>query len=291
MKRIGDHFDGKLLRDLDSLHFVMPIIYPKRCDNEAYISDTVDLTAAMAFIEKKNSENTGYHYNVFQLMVTAVLKTLMLRPKMNRFIVNSSMYQRNRLSAAFAVKREFKDSGKEGLAFIYAERGDTIDTIHDKIYAQIHEARYGGGGDATEMMDIFNKMPRFISKNIIRFVRHLDSKGHIPQFLIKGDPYYASVVLSNLGSIGMKAGYHHLMNWGTNSVFVAMGEIKKRPLVDENGEQHIRMSLDLGLTIDERIADGYYYSKTVKLLKYLIEHPEELDNRLDERPGRSRNKV
>ena len=284
MKKRGDHFDGKLLRDLDSMHFVMPIIYPNRCDNEAYITETIDLTAAMAFIEKKNNNNTGYHYNVFQLVVTALLKTLTLRPKMNRFIVNSSMYQRNKLSAAFTVKREFKDSAEEGLAFVDAEKADTLDTIHDKIYDQIHEARHGAGGDATETMDLFNKMPRIISKNIIRFARFLDSKGHIPRSLIKGDPYYSSVVIANLGSIGLHAGYHHLMNWGTTSVFVVMGKIMKRPLPDKNGRTHIRMSLDLGLTIDERLADGYYYSKTIALLKYLLEHPEELEKRLDEKP-------
>ena len=33
----------------------------------------------------------------------------------------------------------------------------------------------------------------------------------------------------------------------------------------------------LGLTIDERLADGYYYSKTIRLLKKLLENPELLE--------------
>ena len=37
-KRRGDRKDGRLLRELDSLHFITGIIYPNRCDNEAYIS-------------------------------------------------------------------------------------------------------------------------------------------------------------------------------------------------------------------------------------------------------------
>mgnify|MGYP000644649225 CR=1 FL=1 len=32
-------------------------------------------------------------------------------------------------------------------------------------------------------------------------------------------------------------------------------------------------TVDLGLTVDERIADGYYYAKSVRLFKYLLEHP------------------
>ena len=46
------------------------------------------------------------------------------------------------------------------------------------------------------------------------------------------------------------------------------------------GEKKIvdgREVMDLGITLDERIADGYYYSKTIKLLKYLLQNPELLE--------------
>jgi pyruvate/2-oxoglutarate dehydrogenase complex dihydrolipoamide acyltransferase (E2) component len=43
----------------------------------------------------------------------------------------------------------------------------------------------------------------------------------------------------------------------------------------------MRDSVDLGLTIDERIADGYYYSKTIKLLMKLLENPELLEKPLN----------
>ena len=44
----------------------------------------------------------------------------------------------------------------------------------------------------------------------------------------------------------------------------------------------MRESVDLGLTIDERIADGYYYSRTVKLIRKLLENPELLEKPLSE---------
>ena len=53
-RRIGDRKDGKLLRQLDSLHFITGILYPNRCDNEAYISQRVDLTPIKAYIAEKN---------------------------------------------------------------------------------------------------------------------------------------------------------------------------------------------------------------------------------------------
>ena len=44
----------------------------------------------------------------------------------------------------------------------------------------------------------------------------------------------------------------------------------------------MKPSVDIGLTIDERIADGYYYSRTVQLLKTLLENPELLEKPLNE---------
>ena len=91
-----------------------------------------------------------------------------------------------------------------------------------------------------------------------------------------------ALVLTNLGSIKLHAGYHHLTNWGTTSVFCAIGEIKKRPFYNDDGTFEMKPSIDLGLTIDERIADGYYYAKTVRLLKTLLENPQLLDKPLQE---------
>lgn len=53
-RRRGDRRDGRLLRELDSLHYITGIIYPNRCDNEAYIGLRVDLTPINEYLKKKN---------------------------------------------------------------------------------------------------------------------------------------------------------------------------------------------------------------------------------------------
>lgn len=281
-RRLGDRRDGKLLRELDSLHYITGIIYPNRCDNEAFISERIDLTAINEYLKKKNLDETQYKYNLFQIIVTSILKTITLRPKMNRFIVNGNFYQRNEVSAAFVVKKLFSDNGAEALAFLHSKPDDTIDAVHQKIYAQISSARSDTIDSTTDSMDILNKLPRFISKTAIKFIMFLDRHGKVPKSMIANDPYYSSVVLSNLGSIKLKSGYHHLTNWGTCSMICLIGEIKDRPFFDENGNISMRSSVDLGLTIDERLADGYYYSKTMKLMRKLLENPELLEKPLNE---------
>lgn len=282
-RKWGDRKDGKLIRDLDSLHYITGIIYPNRCDNEAFIGEVIDLTNINAYLAKKNYEGIEYKYNLFQIIVTALLKMITLRPKMNRFIVNGNFYQRNEVSASFVVKKLFSDHGAESLAFIHSKENDTIDTIHENIYKQVSFCKKSDSVDSsTESMDVINKLPRWVSKTAVRAVMKLDKHGWVPKSFVETDPYYSSCVISNLGSIKMKSGYHHLTNWGTCSMITLIGQIKDRPFYNEDGSFEMKSSVDLGITIDERLADGYYYSKSIRLLKKLLENPELLERPLSE---------
>jgi len=282
-KRWGDRKDGKLIRDIDSFHYIMPLIFPNRCDNEAFITERIDLTNIIKYLEKKNASiEDGYQYKFFQLIVTAMLKVCYLRPKMNYFIANGTMYERNEISASFVIRKYFSDHSAEGMAYLRSKPEDNIDTIHSEIQRQIHREREGSGNNTADTMELLTKMPRFLSHALIKFLCFLDKHGWVPQSIINDDPYYSTVLLSNLGSIKLNAAYHHLTNWGTCSVFVTVGEIKKRAFTNEDGSITMKDSIDLGLIIDERLADGYYYSKTIRLLKKLLENPELLEKPLNE---------
>ena len=281
-RRWGDRRDATLLRDADAMHFIMGVVYPSRPDNEAYISERVDLTPIKEYLAKKNVEGVDFKYTMFHVILTATLKTITLRPKLNRFYKNENYYQRREITAGFTMKKAFDDHAEEALAFIHGTPDATVDTVHDEIRDQVTGYR-GGRHDATgDAMELFRRLPRGFSKFIVHFLMWMDRHGWVPKSLIENDANYASVFLTNLGSIRLKCGYHHLSTWGTTSLFVVIGEKKWSPVYDENGFVRMTETLDLGLTVDERIADGYYYSKSVRLLKYLLEHPEELEKPLRE---------
>lgn len=182
-RRFGDRKDGYLLRDQDAMHFIMPLIYPNRCDNEAYIAETVDLTNINAFLAEKNAGNPVFKYTMFHLVVAALLKTIVLRPKLNRFIANKNTYQRNEVSAAFVVKKIFSDNGGEGLAFLRAKEDSTLESLHESLFKQISSCRKSENGDSStdDAMNILNKLPRFLSKFLIWLLTRLDVHGWIPR--------------------------------------------------------------------------------------------------------------
>ncbi|MBQ6478857.1 MAG: 2-oxo acid dehydrogenase subunit E2 [Erysipelotrichaceae bacterium] len=278
-----DRFDATYLKDLDSMHFIMPFMFPNRCDNQAFFTFQVDLTNLEKFLEKKNKDNPDYRYNMYQCIVTAVLKTITLRSKLSLFIHDRKMYRRNEVTAAFTVKQEFKDDGGEVLAFIHSKPEWNVDDVHNELKRQLLKLKNKSYVDeSTGFMDKFNKLPKFISRPALSFVCWLEKKGMIPKALVETDPYHSSCVLANLGSIGLPDGYHHLTNWGTTSMFVVVGQSDRMPFY-KNDKIEFRDGVKLGFTIDERIADGYYFSKSIKIMQLLLEEPELLERPLNEK--------
>ncbi|MBR7150204.1 MAG: hypothetical protein IKD01_04240 [Oscillospiraceae bacterium] len=281
-RRWGDRRDATLLRNADAMHFIMGVVYPNRPDNEAYIAERIDLEPVKAYLAKKNYEGIEFKYTIFHVVLTALLKTITLRPKLNRFYKNENYYQRHEITAGFTMKKKFEDHAEEGLAFIHGKPDCSIDTIHDEIQSQVTSYRGGKHDNTGDAMNLLNKLPRALSKLAIHFLMWMDKHGWVPQSIIANDANYASVFLTNLGSIKLKCGYHHLSTWGTTSMFCVIGEKKWSPIYDQNGFVEMRETLDIGLTIDERIADGYYYAKSIRLFKHLLAHPELLERPLNE---------
>ena len=276
--RRGDRFDGTWLRNEPALNQFTAYLYPNRADNEAYINEEIELRPIDEYLARKNEGRTDDRYTYFHVICSAVVKAFTLRPKMNRFISGNRMYQRNYLSVAFVVKKKFSDRSEEGLAFRKFDRDATIDRLHDDLCDEIHTQRREGSVDnSTYFMEKLLKLPRWILRLIMKILFRLDRKGKVPYDLIKDDPNYSSIFLTNLGSIDLSCGYHHLNNWGTNSCFVVIGKKHLAPECHADGTVTVRPVLNLGVTLDERIADGYYYSKTMKLVKHLLAHPELLE--------------
>jgi len=280
-RRLGDRKDAALIRDIDALHLVMCHLYLNRTDNEAYISEQIELEPIYKWIESHKDEE--FKYTFFHVIIAAIMKLLIEKPKLNRFISNRKYYQRNENIVSFVAKRQFTEEAKEAMIVLKGTEEDTIFSIHEGIKKKVLPAKQGLNNGTEDDIDFLLKLPRFLQRIVLSVVRKKAEKGTLPKSMTEGDSNHASVFVTNLGSIGLKCGYHHLANYGTSSIFVVIGEKKLTPFYDKDGNVTMKETLDLGLTIDERIADGFYYAKSVKLLKHVIEHPELLEKPFGER--------
>ena len=282
-RRWGDRRDGRRVRDVPGLQTVMAHLMPNRTDCEVYLNETLDATELVKYLEQKN-EGLDYKITLFHCTVTMLARMVRERPLMNRFIQGRRMYERNEISLSFVCKRRFSDHAEEALMVLVPKDTDTINEISRKIVGDVAETRKSehstGGVDA--LLDSFAKIPRPLLMLIIRIVRWLDFWGHNPKFLTEGDPNYTTILCSNLGSIKCPSVYHHLNNYGTNSIMITIGTLHKEELLMPDGHKEIRDVVDIGATLDERIADGFYFARSLKLVKHICAHPELLERPLGE---------
>ena len=278
--RWGDRWDAYRLRGLDPVHVMMPYMFGDRTSNEAVLGEVMDLTEVDKYLAKKNAENPEFKYTWFHFIAAAIAKAILLRPKMNYFIQGGRYYERKKIQVAFNVKRKFSDEAEESMAkFVLDPEGESpmeqVHTYVQKFVTKVRKENQNVGVD--DMLKFLSHLPRFAWRIMSWTLKRMEYYGIYPKALAEDDPCYSSAYLTNLGSIKMNADYHHLFNWGTISFFVTIGEKKMRPYYKEDGSYEMHNTIKLGLTIDERIADGYYFAKTLRLVREIFQNPELLD--------------
>ena len=286
-RKWGDRRDGKRVR-APGLQTVMTALLPKRTECEVYLHDTIDATELMKYLEARNAGIPKEEkITIFHCILTALARMLRERPLMNRFIAGYRMYERNEISLSFVAKRRFADGAEETLMFMVPKDEDTVNEISRKVIGDVREARKSehATGGVDELLDKFAAMPRLVMAFLVRIIRYLDFWGINPSFLTAGDPNYSSVLISNLGSIKCPSVYHHLNNYGTNSIMVTIGTLHKEEILMEDGTRQIRDVIDIGATLDERISDGFYFARSLRLIKHICTHPELLEKPLGEESG------
>ena len=266
MKKFGDRRDGKRVRDIHGMQNIMIDFKPNRCDSTVYMNSKIDMTNFVKFMNKKKKEIPGLTY--FHGLVCVLAKAVYSRPFMNRFIAGRTMYMHNDVSFASSIKVEFEDSAVEALVVIKVNPDDTLEEISKQTKEKVDKIRArkdAGKDNANGAADTLGKLPKFIRVPVVGILKWLDKHGWLPKSLMEDNVYHSSYMLSNLGTFKVGAIYHNLTNFGTCSGLITFGEIK-----EENGKYYMEM----GATLDERIADGFYFCKALKLIEYIFDNPD-----------------
>ena len=278
-KKFRDRKDGKKVK-ISGFDKFLYLLKPRRSDAEVYISKKIDVSNLVIYMEEKKKENNDITY--FHLFSTATAKLVYNKPYLNRFIMGSNKYERNEVSLSFVAKTKFEDDAKELLKVIKIDKDDNVDTISEKIYGSVKKIRNNKISYTDDFVNSLGKLPGIVMKVIVWFVKKLDRFDLLPKRLTENSIYHSSVLISNLGSIHCDGIYHNLTNFGTNSILLTIGEIKEETCVID-GKVEKRFVCDFGITLDERIADGVYFAKSLNLLEYILNNPSMLEGKANDK--------
>lgn len=267
--------DGVRVKMPDGFHNILPYVMPKRTEAEVSMTEQFDVTDLVKYMAERN-EKEGTELKIFHAICTAVARTIYHRPKLNYFISGRTFYQRNDITLSFVVKQKFRDDADESLMFLKVEPDMTFESISKMILGDVEKVRKEKSNDLDKLMDFVGSLPRPVLEAFFGSLRFLEYHGIMPKSLTAGDPNYSTCLLANLGSIGADSCYHHLNNYGTCSFMVTIGKLHKEQKLMYDGTWQERDVINCTFTLDERLSDGFYNAKSLRIAKYLLEHPEAL---------------
>lgn len=271
--------DGTRIRDLDPFVQMVPHIMERRSEATNYGKRTFLTEPIDKYLHEANQQ--GLKLSYLHVFIAGCVRVLAERPQLNRFIMGGRYYQRKNICISMAVKRSFREDGEETTVKFEFRGHETIFEIAETIDRVIAEAIADSGStDQDELIQKLLSLPGFIPKILIKFLKGLDKVNLLPESFIKISPFHTSLFFTYLKSIKEDYIFHHLYDFGTTGVFMALGNAKKMPVV-LNDEVVSRSCVEIGLTNDERLCDGLYLSRSLKLFEKYMADPRLLEKRPD----------
>jgi hypothetical protein len=278
----GTRPDARPIENLPTMRRFLPFVSPRRNDSLFYMFQDIEVEAALEYLEKRNRERPGERkITLFHLFLRSASQALVLRPGVNRFVKGGRLWQRDGAWISFSAMREIKDgSVMLSIKRRFYPESESLEEMVDGFYERLKPQRAGKETQADKEMIWLLRLPPVLTLLCMKLLSLADYFGLMPHAMIKPDPLFCSVFLANLGSIDYPAGFHHLWEYGTCSLFGVMGRIEP----GEGGRRKVQVAW----TYDERINDGLYSYYTLDGIRERLENPELLELTTDELARRER---
>jgi len=269
--------DASLVKDITKFHEFEFHIMRGRNESSIHFDLEIDLRNTLAYLKKVNAGSEQKKLTLFHVILCTCVRTVALRPKLNRFVSNRRLWQRNQIILSFVVKKQLHEKSDSTNAMISFSPYETLETISKKVDNHLFQARESSN-EGDKQIEFYSKLPRFILRFMFWLLRWADERNIVLYSITKDMPMWSSAFLANLGSIGLPPVYHHLYELGNIGFFLAIGKIEKKVFVDQKtGEISSGEGVSIGINLDDRISEGIYLSKTVEYLKHFIENPQLLE--------------
>lgn len=271
----GHRSDGKKVKNLEPIFRVIPSVMIERSDAQVYFKQDIPLKTMDEYIERKAQE--GIRMSYMNIIYAGIVRIINERPKLNRFVMNGTTYQRNKIFVSLSIKKSLTDEGQETVVKIPFNGTENIFEIKEKVDSTIEKNKDIATSNKTDkLVKILNIIPNKLILWTVRILNFMDKHGIMPKAVIKASPFHTSVFLTNVGSLGIDSIYHHIYNFGTTSLFFSMGK-KKKSYIYEEDEIKEEKCITIAFVGDERICDGHYYASSFKQLNKYLKKPELLE--------------
>ena len=275
----GLRSDGRKIKSLDPMFRVIPHVMKERSDAHVYFSQDIPIKSLDEYIAKKDQE--GIKFSYMNIIYAALVRMLAEKPSLNRFIMDGRTYARHGIHISLAIKKGMTEEAEETTVKIPFKGTENIFEVKEMLDSAISKNKEISNQNNTDkLLKLLSYVPDWLYKLIVNILMYLDKHGMMPKAIIELSPFHTSAFLTNVGSLGIDAIYHHLYNFGTTGVFLAMGK-KKKSYIYEDDDIVQEKSISLAWVADERICDGFYYANALKSFYRYLKKPELLEEKIE----------
>lgn len=274
-RRFGDRKEGRRLRTITPLMAFTPFIMIDRNDSCNQFAGAVEISETDRWLRAKRAE--GYKgLGMVHLFIAAYIRVLCHLPGLNRFVSGQRVYARNTITINMMVKRGITVDSEETCAKVDFELTDTIYDVYRKMNDAVEEIRSSDDSGTEKAARILMATPRLLLKLAVKLIKLADYFDWLPMSLLRVSPFHGSMIITDLGSLGIPPIYHHIYNFGNLPIFLAFGAKRTETGINLEGQPVHRKLVDYKIVCDERICDGTYYASAFKYLRYYLKNPDEL---------------
>lgn len=268
----------------------MPFIMPSRTEALIHFEQRLELGACLDWLARWNDNSVAgkrrQPLTLLHVVVAALVRTMHERPRMNRFVAGRRLWQRHEIAISLSViKAHGDDDAKLSVVKQHFDPEEGLIATRARIEEATANGRAARKSASESEVALLTRLPPPVIAALVRLQRLADRWNLLPAALIHNDPLYASAMVSNLGSIGLDACWHHLYEHGTLSVFMTIGKLGPQPFARPDGRLDVGPGVTLRYAWDDRVADGHYAARSLALFQSLAEQPWLLAQPEDDAPA------
>ena len=281
-RRLGDRKEGRKLRTLSPIIRLMPYIMSKRTDSLNFFTEKLDVAEADKFCRAQIKEGRT-NFTLLHVFIASYIRVVSQRPAINRFVSGQTIYSRNNIEVLMTIKKKMSLEGEEACIKVEFEPTDTIYDVYDKFNKAVMENKGDTeGNDTDKLAGVLNYMPRFLLRFVVWLIKTLDYYALLPRSVTRISPFHGSMIITSMGSLGIRPVYHHIYDFGNLPIFVSYGAKQTGIKLDDEGNPKKYRYIEMKVVTDERICDGFYFASAFKYFKKLVENPDVLESKATE---------
>jgi len=245
-------------------------------DPSVYGALTVRMEQALAYMDAFRA-HTGRHVTVTHLMARAVAGVLAQVPDANAILRRNRLYLRKRVSLFFQVAMEDPDSGEidlSGMVLRDPERKSLL-AIVDECDARFATVKARRDRELEGTRSLLSRLPASLVHPVLRATSFLSYELNLDlrRLGIPRDAF-GSVMITNIGSIGLEEAYVPLLAHSRVPILLAVGAVHDAAVV-EHGTVVPAKLMKICATFDHRVLDGAHAAVMARTLRAWFERPFE----------------